>query len=185
MFDIQGLNIYLIGMPGSGKTTIGKLLAEHPEYRFLDTDATIEKIVGQSVKEIFQTAGETEFRQIETQVLADISAYTRLVVSTGGGIAMKLENWNHLQQGLVVWLDVSVDILVARLQEDTSRPLILNTPPDELHSKLEKMLGERRDRYAAADLRIPIRSPLSPQEIVDRILADIPTVLKKQATLSR
>jgi shikimate kinase len=185
MFDLQGLNLYLIGMMGSGKSTIGDLLAQRLEYRFIDTDSSIEKIVGQSIAEIFQTAGEAEFRQIETQVLADISAYTRLVVATGGGIAMKLENWNHLQQGLVVWVDVSVDILVSRLQEDTSRPLILNTPPDELHSKLEKMLVERRDRYAAADLRIPITSQLSSVEIVDRILADIPTVLKKQATLSR
>ncbi len=179
MFDIQGLNIYLIGMPGSGKTTIGKLLAEHPEYRFLDTDATIEKIVGQSVKEIFQTAGETKFRQLESQVLADISAYTRLIVSTGGGIITKLENWNHLQQGLVIWLDASIDLLVQRLQDDDSRPLL--DTPGELYSTLEQLLSVRRDRYAAADLRIPIRSPLSPQEIVDRIFEAIPTVLKTPA----
>ena len=181
MFDLQGLNLYLIGMMGSGKSTIGELLAARLEYRFIDTDPSIEKIVGQSIAEIFQVAGEAEFRQIETQVLADISAYTRLVVSTGGGIAMKLENWNHLQQGLVVWLDVSVDILVERLKEDTSRPLILDTPLHELHSKLEQILVERRDRYAAADLRIAITSHLSSGEIVDRIFEAIPTVLKTPA----
>jgi shikimate kinase len=181
MFDLQGLNIYLIGMMGAGKSTIGKLLAERLEYKFIDTDSSIEKIARQSVTEIFQTAGEVEFRQLETQVLAEISAYTRLVVSTGGGIAIKLENWNHLQQGLVIWLDTSVDVLAKRLKDDTSRPIILNTPPAELNSKLAQILAERRDRYAAADLQIPITSHVPPSEIVDRILLAIPTVLKAKS----
>ena len=96
MFDLQGLNIYLIGMMGAGKSTIGKLLSERLEYRFLDTDTTIEQLTHQSITEIFQTAGEIEFRQLETQVLTEVSAYTRVVVATGGGIAIKLENWNYL-----------------------------------------------------------------------------------------
>jgi shikimate kinase len=177
MFDLQGLNVYLIGMMGAGKSTIGKLLAERLGYQFFDTDTTIEQLAQQPITEIFQTVGEKEFRQLETQVLAEISAYTRLVVATGGGITIKLENWNHLQQGLVVWLDASVDTLVERLNEDTSRP-ILNTPGD-LHSKLEEILAARRDRYAASDLRIPITSNLQPIEIVEQIVATIPTVLKK------
>jgi shikimate kinase len=176
MFDLQGLNIYLIGMMGAGKSSIGKLLAERLEYRFLDTDTTIEQLVQQPITEIFQTVGESEFRQLETQVLAEVSAYTRLVVATGGGIAIKLENWHHLQQGLVVWLDAPVETLVARLMEDASRPL-LNTPGD-LHSKLTEILAARRNRYAESDLRIPITSDLQPIEIVEQIVATIPTVLK-------
>jgi shikimate kinase len=178
MFDLQGLNLYLIGMMGSGKSTVGKLIAERLDYRFIDTDVAIEKICGQAVAEIFQTAGEEEFRQLETQVLADISAYTRLVVATGGGIAIKRENWNHLQQGLVVWLDVSVDVLVERLREDATRPILLDTPEPELHTKLSQILNQRRDRYAAADLRISIPTETPPSEIIDRIFAAIPTVLK-------
>jgi shikimate kinase len=184
MFDLQGLNLYLIGMMGSGKSTVGKLLAERLEYRFIDTDTTIEKICAQSVTEIFQTAGEPEFREIETQVLADISAYTRLVVATGGGIATKLENWNHLQQGLVVWLDVGVDVLGERLRADTTRPLIANTPPGELDTQLSSILAQRRDRYAAADLRISIAAETPAAEIIDRIFAAIPTVLKPRALAS-
>jgi shikimate kinase len=190
MFDLQGLNVYLIGMMGAGKSTIGKLLAERLKcefrdtdtqvgYKFMDTDTSIEKIVGQSVTEIFNTAGEAEFRQLETQVLAEISAYTRLVVATGGGIAIKLENWNHLQQGLVIWLNVSVDVLVERLKNDSTRP-ILNTP-GELRPKIEQILADRRDRYQAADLHIPITAHLPPAEIVDQILQAIPTVLKAKA----
>jgi shikimate kinase len=180
MFDLQGLNIYLIGMMGAGKSTIGKLLAERLEYKFIDTDSSIEKIANQSVPEIFQTAGEVEFRQLETQVLAEISAYTRLVVATGGGIAIKLENWNHLQQGLVIWLDTSVDVLTQRLKDNTTQP-ILTTAPGEIPVKLAQILAERRDRYAAADLQIPITSHVPPSEIVDRILLAIPTVLKAKA----
>jgi shikimate kinase len=177
MFDLQGLNIYLIGMMGAGKSTIGKLLAERLEYRFLDTDTSIEKVAQQSVTAIFQTVGETEFRQLETQVLAEVSAYTRLVVATGGGIAIKLENWNHLQQGLVIWLDPAVDTLVEQLKDDTTRP-ILNSPED-LHSQLEQILAARRDRYAAADLQLPITPNLSPSEIVEQLITLIPTVLKR------
>lgn len=177
MFDLQGLNVYLIGMMGSGKSTIGKLLAERLEYKFIDTDSTIEQLTKQGIAEIFQTVGEEDFRQLETQVLAEVSAYTRVVVATGGGIAIKLENWNHLQQGLVIWLDASLDTLAIRLQHDNSRP-ILNNTPGKLESKLAQILAERHDRYASADLRIHITSDLPRTEIVDRIMTAIPTVLR-------
>jgi shikimate kinase len=176
MFNLQGLNIYLIGMMGSGKSTIGPLLTKHLGYGFLDTDATIEKLVGQSIAEIFQTVGEQEFRQIETQVLAEVSAYTRLVVATGGGIAIERKNWNHLHQGLVIWLDPHVDLLIERLQHDTTRPLLATA--EDLQSKLNRILAERRHRYAEADIHIPIDRHLTTAEIIDRILIAIPTVLK-------
>jgi shikimate kinase len=176
MFDLQGLNVYLIGMMGSGKSTIGPLLAEQLGYSFLDTDTTLEKLVGQSISEIFQAVGEPEFRKIETQVLAEVSAYTRLIVATGGGIAIDRENWNHLHQGLVTWIDPSVDLLVERLRHDTSRPLLATS--EDLQTKLDRILAERRHRYAEADLQISIDRPLTPEEIVDRILTAIPTVLK-------
>ena len=177
MFDLQGLNIYLIGMMGSGKTTTGELLATQLGYRFIDTDTTIEKLANQTVSEIFQTSGESEFRRLETQVLAEISAYTRLVVATGGGIAIDLENWNHLQQGLVVWLDPSTETIVERLQGDDTRPLLDSV--EDLHTRLQQLGAARRDRYAAADIHIPIVSNLPPIDVVDRIITLIPTVLKK------
>ncbi len=176
MFDLQGLNIYLIGMMGCGKSTIGPLLANQLGYNFLDTDTTIEKLVAQSITELFQTVGEPEFRQIETQVLAEISAHIRLVVSTGGGIAIERENWNHLHQGLVIWLDPSLDLLVERLHGDTSRPIL--AAATDLRATLDLKLSERRHRYAEADIHISIDRPLAPEEIVELILAKIPTVLK-------
>ncbi len=176
MFDLQGLNIYLIGMMGSGKSTIGPLLAQQLGYSFLDTDSTIEKLVGQSVAEIFQAVGEAEFRQTETKVLAEVSAHIRLIVATGGGIAIERENWNHLHQGLVIWLDPSLDLLVERLQDDTTRPLLATA--EDLHAKLATILAERRHRYAQADIQISISQNLTSAEIIDRIITAIPTVLK-------
>jgi shikimate kinase len=175
-FDLQGINIYPIGMMGSGKSTVGKLLAEHLGYAFIDTDTTIEQLLKQSVTEIFQTAGEEEFRDVETQVLAEISAHTRLVVATGGGIPIKRENWNHLHQGLVVWLDPTVDVLVDRLQGDTTRPLL--DDPEQLYTRLERIATERRDRYAEADIHISIAKNLPPEDVLAQILTAIPTVLK-------
>jgi shikimate kinase len=195
MFDLQGLSVYLVGMMGSGKSTVGPLLAANLGYSFLDTDTTIARscakdlgysfedpdldktaLVGKIITEIFQTAGEAEFRCIETQILAEVSAYTRLVIATGGGIILDRENWNHLHQGLVIWLDPSLDLLVDRLQEDTTRPILAT--PGELQPKLDRILAERRHRYAEADIHIPITDNLTPAEIVDRITIAIPTVLK-------
>jgi shikimate kinase len=175
MFDLQGLNIYPIGMMGCGKSTIGPLLAAKLGYSFLDTDKTIEKLASQSISELFTAIGEPEFRKLETQVLAEVSAHVRLVVSTGGGIAIARENWNHLHQGLVIWLDPSIDILVERLQGDTTRPILASA---DLRTKLEEILAERRHKYAEADIHLPIATKLTPEEIVDRILTAIPTVLK-------
>ena len=180
MFDLQGLNIYLIGMMGSGKSTIGSLLAKQLGYGFLDTDATIEKLVDQNVTEIFQTIGETEFRQIETKVLAEVSAHLRLVVATGGGIAIARENWNHLHQGLVIWLDPPVEVLVERLHGDTTRPLLADTA--DLQSTLATILAERRHHYGEADIQISIAQNLTAEEIIDQILADTAAL---QSTLTK
>jgi shikimate kinase len=176
MFDLQGLNIYLIGMMGCGKSTIGPLLATKLGYGFLDTDTTIEKLVSQNIADLFQAVGEPEFRKIETQVLAEVSAHIRLVVATGGGIAIDRENWNHLHQGLVIWIDPAIDLLVARLQGDTTRPILATE--EDLQTKLAGILAERCHRYSEADIHLPIATQLAPEEIVDRILTAIPTVLK-------
>jgi shikimate kinase len=201
VFDLQGLNIYLIGMMGCGKSTIGPLLADRLGYNFLDTDTTLAKscaaplgydfentelseseLIAKIISELFQTVGEPEFRQIETQVLAEVSAYTRLVVATGGGIAIERENWNHLHQGLVIWLDPSIDLIVERLQGDTSRPILANST--DLRSTLDLKLAERRHRYAEADIHLPFSDNLLAEEIVERIFTAIPTVLKTPTDLT-
>jgi shikimate kinase len=171
----QGINLYLIGMMGSGKTTVGQILAKALKYRFFDTDVVIEQLAKQSVAEIFATSGEAAFRDLETQVLAELSSYHRLAIATGGGIVLQRKNWSHLQQGLVVWLDLPVEQICDRLQGDTSRPLLQNA---DLREKLTDLLEQRRILYAQADLHIAVQPDETPGQLAVRILDTIPTVLK-------
>lgn len=172
MSDIlQGLNIYLIGMMGSGKTTVGREIARQLNYRFFDTDRTIEAIATKPIAEIFKQEGEPYFRKLETKVLAELSVYTRSVVSTGGGIIQEQMNWSYLQQGLVVWLDVELEILKKRLAHDETRPLA---------DKLESLLKTRLPLYKQADLAISIKADKSPIQISAQIIETIPTVIKSK-----
>ena len=178
---LQGLNIYLVGRMGVGKTSVGKAVAEQLSYRFLDTDDLITKIQGQPITEIFSQQGETYFRELETKVLEELSTYTRSVIATGGGIILKPENWSFLQQGLVVWLNAGVDLLMERLAQDESRPLLQTANPRET---LERLLEERYSQYAQADLQINIHADESPSAIASRMIQEIPTVVKSQNSAS-
>lgn len=172
MSDIlKGLNIYLIGMMGSGKTTVGKHLAQNLNYRFIDTDSAIEAIATRPISAIFERDGEAYFRKLETRVLAELSVYTRTVIATGGGIIQQQINWSYLRDGLVVWLDVDLDILKKRVAQDQTRPLA---------GKLELLLKTRRPLYEQADLRIEVDAEQSPEEVCREIVRLIPTVLKSQ-----
>jgi shikimate kinase len=166
---LKGINIYPIGMMGAGKSTIGKYLAQRLKYRFFDTDSVIETIAKKSIADIFATEGEPYFRELETQVLAEFSLYTRCVVATGGGIVEKPINWSYLRHGLVIWLNTERQILEKRLSLDKSRPLA---------GKLETLLDRRQPLYAQADLRISIDTESAPEIIVDQIIDLIPSVLK-------
>lgn len=174
---LQGINLYLIGMMGAGKTTVGRLLASELGYGFVDTDEVITASAKKSINQIFAEEGETEFRQLESDVLSQVSAYTRLTVATGGGIVLKRENWSYLHHGLIVWLDASVELLYNRLKEDTTRPLLQDSNP---LLKLRNILQERESLYALADLRITLKEGETPEEIAKRVLTKIPSVLKNR-----
>jgi shikimate kinase len=172
---LKGLNIFLVGIMGVGKTTVGKLIAKEFGYRFFDTDALVEKVAGKTIKEMFATEGEASFRQLESQVLAEVSACTRSSIATGGGIVLQQMNWSYLQQGLVVWLDAPVEVIVERLQKDTTRPLL---QADDPGAQLEKLSAARQHLYQQADLHIPVGANDTPEQIAARVIAEIPTVLK-------
>lgn len=174
---LQGLNIYLIGMMGVGKTTIGQLLAEKLNYRFLDTDVIIESLVHKTVNEIFEEEGEANFRLIETEVLGEVSNYIRSVISTGGGIVLKPQNWSYLRYGLIIWLDAPVELLVTRLAEDNTRPLLKE---ENLSLKLESLLEQRKSLYNQADLHILIDKNQTLEEIVTEIIKEIPSKIKPE-----
>ncbi len=172
---LKGINVFLIGMMGVGKTTVGSVLAKQLCYRFFDTDALIEQVAGQTINEIFATSGEDGFRQLESKVLRELSAYTRIVIATGGGIVLRQENWSYLHHGIVVWLDPPVEVLMNRLAGDLTRPLLKEADPA---SKLGSLLKERSPLYSEADLHIPIEANQTPEQIASQIIVKIPSVLK-------
>ena len=172
---LKGVNLYLIGMMGSGKTTIGSLIATKLGYGFLDTDAVIAQVTKQSINQLFAEVGEAEFRQIETKVLAQVCAYTNLAIATGGGIVTQQKNWSYLHYGLIVWLDVPVEVLCDRLKGDTNRPLLQTT---DLLDKLQNIFQQRQKLYKQADLHIYVSAEETPFEIANRVIELIPTVFK-------
>ena len=175
--NLQGTNVYLIGMMGSGKSTIGTILSDRLNHQFFDTDVLIEQVSGRSVTELFEQSGESSFRQIETQVLRELSGYLRKLIATGGGIVVTPENWGHLRSRIIIWLDVPVEVLSARLANDTTRPLLKG----DLDSKLNDLFADRSALYSQADLHIEIAAHETPEQICDRILVDLNAALVAKA----
>ena len=179
---LQGLNLYLIGMMGTGKTTVGQRLAKELGYRFFDTDVLIERVAQKSINELFAEEGETFFRDLESQVLGEVSACTRSVIATGGGAVLRPLNWGYLRHGLIIWLDAPISLLLERLAEDDTRPLL---KMDNLSLKLETLLAERKSLYQEADLQIAIAKNENPEQIVSKILEQAPNVLKSDKQSSQ
>ncbi|WP_225938679.1 shikimate kinase [Kovacikia minuta] len=172
---LKGVNLYLVGMMGSGKTTVGQLLADRLGYQFVDTDVLIERVAGQSVSQIFAEVGEAAFRKLESQVLAQLSAYTRRAIATGGGIVLNRENWGYLRHGIVVWLDVPLEQLQTRLQADTTRPLLQDT---DLATKLRTLMEQRQSLYAQADVRVTCDPGETPTQVATRTIDQIRQTIK-------
>ena len=175
---LQVLNIYLIGMMGAGKSAVGRPLAEALGYRFLDADDALEQVAGRTIPEIFATDGEAGFRELETAVLGQIAGWHSLVVATGGGVVTRPENWGHMRQGVVVWLDAPAPLLLQRLRADsTTRPLLQARDPG---ARLGELLAQRNPLYAQADLRVQ-QAGASPAQVAQQVLADLPAILKDPA----
>jgi len=175
---LQGTNVYLIGMMGAGKSSTGTALAQALGYQFFDTDAVLEAAAGRTIPEIFAEDGEAAFRQQETEVLAQLAAYRRLVIATGGGIVTQRQNWGHLHHGIVVWLDVPLAVLEQRLAGETGRPLLQR--PD-WRQTLAALVEQRQPLYAQADVRVPVGAEDSVEAIVAQILSLVDERLRADA----
>lgn len=160
-------NLILIGFMGSGKSTVGKILAEKLEMKFLDTDLEIEKEQGRSVQDIFSEKGEEYFRKLENEMSKKLSTENNTIISTGGGIILNKENIEYLKKdGVVFFLDVAKKTLYKRLISSKGRPLLEG---DELWSKINNVLGERLERYkSSADFIVKVGNEI-PYETMEDI----------------
>jgi shikimate kinase len=131
-----------VGLPGSGKTTVGRQLARRLRLPFVDSDHAIEQRIGCSIREFFDREGEATFRDIEEEVLDELSRNTASVLSTGGGAVLRANNRNNLHsRGRVVYLKSTPEELFKRLRHDVSRPLLQVADP----------LARMRELFAVRD----------------------------------
>lgn len=171
--ELKGMNIFITGMMGCGKTTVGKELAScMTGYSFLDTDQLIEARIGMSIAQYFQESGESAFRAIETAVLAETAAQRSVVVSTGGGVAQREENLVHMKKGIIVFIDVSAASIYERLLAEgpeaiAARPLLQGPAPLET---LRQITNERRVKYnERSDVRLPVGGAASRDDVLIKL----------------
>ena len=163
-------NIVLTGFMGTGKTTVGQLLAEELHRQFFDTDQIIEEKLGASIKEIFKRIGEPKFREFETETIALISNLEDSVISCGGGVVVNPVNVKNLNKnGIIINLYASPEHIFKRLYEYDTRPLIkqMLNPFDGI----KKLLAQRQKAYQQCDFAINTDN-ISPEDVVKQILSN-------------
>lgn len=138
-------NLILVGMMGSGKTTMGRALAKHLDKMFVDSDEEIQKRTGVTIPHIFDVEGEQGFRQRETAALGELVERDNLVLATGGGAVLAEQNRGMLQQnGVVIYLKAGVHDLWMRTRNDRNRPLLQTGDP---YAKLTELYSQRDPLY--------------------------------------
>ncbi|MFC0186229.1 shikimate kinase [Pseudarcicella hirudinis] len=151
-------NIFLIGMPSSGKSTLGKQLAKALNYQFVDMDELIERAENKTIPEIFNLNGEEYFRKAESEILRQFHPDQGLVIATGGGVPCFFDNMTFIKStGVSVFLNVEPVDLIKRLRKSdaNNRPLInKNLKEDELFEELQNRYNHRLPYYAQADIKI-------------------------------
>ncbi len=176
---LGGRNIFLIGMMGSGKSQTGPDLAKIINYAFVDTDDVIEKASKQSIADIFEKDGEKAFRNLEKQVLKEISQHHSLVIATGGGLVTLPENWGILHQGIVIWLDLDLKRSIKRIASDEKKRPLLND--EDLSQTFSQIYESRKPMYLESDLRIEVEDQ-SPSEVASMIAKYLPSILVNPET---
>ena len=171
-FVVNTMNIVLIGYRCSGKTVVGKAVAEHLDRVFIDADDYLEFKAGRSIERIVEEEGWGYFRELEKKVIDELSGQDNLVMATGGGVVTDNENINRLKEnGLIFWLRAEADVLKARMDNDQSvgkkRPSLTGKNPLE---EIRSVLDQRAPLYEKAADRVIDTDNLSLAQTVDRII---------------
>ena len=147
------MKIILIGMPGSGKSTLGRVLAKMLQYQFIDLDERIEAHEGKTIAEIFAAYGEEYFRNTERKILNSALQESNAIISTGGGAPCFFDNMEQIKSGgTSIYLNVSIEALLSRLNAGkATRPMLSEKSDEELRLFLDLKLKERAPFYEQAD----------------------------------
>lgn len=146
------VNLALIGFMGAGKTSVGRLAAEQLRFDYLDTDEMIQSLTGRSITDIFKTDGEPAFRSLERQIVGELAARSRTVISTGGGLPVNPDNLASLRtHALVVCLWASPEKIWERVKNQTHRPLLHDPDPQK---RIRDLLAAREPFYKQADVLV-------------------------------
>ncbi|CAN5390823.1 shikimate kinase [soil metagenome] len=163
--------ITLLGPMGSGKTTVGKVLAETLGYQFVDMDALIEKSAGKKITKIFEEDGEEGFRAIERDIAASLGGSKSKVIATGGGAVLDPQNRLVFRKlGHTVYLKATARELYQRVKNDTGRPLLQKS--DDPKKEIARLLQEREEHYMDADIIIDTED-LSVEEVADALIDEL------------
>lgn len=164
-------NIFLVGLMGSGKTTIGKALAKRLNLRFVDADHEIEARTGASIPLIFEIEGEASFRQREADAIRDLTAQEGIVLATGGGAVLNEHSRRYLRErGTVIYLKASIASILQRTSHDRNRPLLQTADPK---AKIEELSRQRAPLYQeVAHITIETGRP-NVASVVQNILAQL------------
>lgn len=161
------MNIYLIGFMGTGKSTVGKALAKHLDFPFLDLDVHIEKQEGRMIPTLFSENGEAYFRRVETSLLREVSLGQTQVVSTGGGAVINPENREIMRStGFIISLYADKETIKDRVSRQENRPLLTG---EDFDMSFDRLMQQRKEFYEQADLLIDT-SHQEVEQIVDTIL---------------
>ena len=148
--DRRIVNIALIGFLGAGKTSVGRLAAEQLHFDYLDTDELIQSRTGRTITEIFSTDGEPAFRKMESDLVTELTARTKTVIATGGGLPMNPQNLVSLKtHALIVCLWASPEKIWERVKHQAHRPLLHDADPQK---KIRDLLAVREPFYKQADV---------------------------------
>lgn len=164
------MNVVLIGYRGTGKSTVGKMVASRLGRTMVSTDAEIVKRAGQSIPEIVAQHGWDYFRDLESQVCRDVAHKDGLVIDTGGGAILRSENVDRLKTaGTIFWLTASVETIMKRIGRDTQRPSLTGTK--SFIDEVQDVLRERTPKYEAAADHVITTDGRPIVQIADEILA--------------
>jgi shikimate kinase len=167
------MNIVLIGHAGTGKTTVGKLLADKLGRTFVDTDAIIEAREGCSLKRIVQTHGAQYVRKVEDALVVEISTYDNCVIAAGATVPLNIENYALLKKnGVIICLTAEPAIIILRTTPGRESSMLLKSA--NAIGTIRQILKEREPHYSRADYTIDT-SELSPEQVVEKILHLIKT----------